>query len=314
MEEGSAMSNTELIRELRSLTQAGMKDCKDALIEASWDLQKAIDIVKTKGLNVVSGREGKVAAEGRVGCTYWKSESCLVMVEVNCQTDFVAGSPEFASFVQDVTTSISLQHDTTIPFDPKMPHIEKARQELVAKTKENVVIRRWWIEEIFTDTGTVVAYMHPNADEAKIGVALSLKASTKNVVESGDLARFGVDLAMQVAAMNPIAISPEHLPRDVVERQKTIFETQLTELNKPKAAWPKILEGKMNKWYSDVCLLNQESVVLPKHTVAQLIKNKSTELKTEIEIMNFIRCQVGEGIETQKDNLADEVAKMVRGS
>jgi elongation factor Ts len=305
------MSNTDMIKELRAITAAGMKDCKDALVEADWDLQKAIDLVKTKGLNVVSCREGKVAAEGRIACTYWHTEQCVVMVEVNCQTDFVAGSPEFADFVQDVNSCICVQHDKTVPFDPKMEHIEAMRQELVSKTKENIVIRRWWIEEVFDDTATVVAYQHPNSDSAKIAGVLSLKASTKDVVESGDLAKFGVDLAMQVVAMNPIAVSPDRLPAEVVERQRAIFEAQLVELNKPQASWAKILEGKMNKWYSEVCLLNQESISLPKHTVAQLVKNKSTELNTEIEVINFIRCQVGEGLETKKENLADEVAKMM---
>lgn len=302
------MSSMELIKELRALTQAGMKDCKDALEEASGDLQKAVDIVKAKGLNVVSGREGKVAAEGRVAVTYWKTNNCVAMVEVNCQTDFVASSPDFGDFVSDVLSSICVQLDTTIPFDPKFPHIEAARQALVAKTKENVVVRRWWVEEAISPNARVFSYVHSNN---KIGVVLTLLAPSEDASKDSAFRELGDDLAMQIAAMGPLAISPDRLDPAEVERQKSIFETQLTELNKPQAAWPKILEGKFNKWHTEVCLLNQESVVHPKTSVAQVIKNVSAKLGGEVQVVNFIRCQVGEGIEKAKENLADEVAKMM---
>jgi elongation factor Ts len=110
--------------------------------------------------------------------------------------------------------------------------------------------------------------------------------------------------------MNPSAVSQDKLAPATVERQKTIFETQLIELNKPQVAWPKILEGKFNKWYTEVCLLNQESVVLPKTSIQQVIKNVGTKLGGEIQVVGFTRCQVGEGIEKKQDNLADEVAKL----
>jgi elongation factor Ts len=136
-------------------------------------------------------------------------------------------------------------------------------------------------------------------------------APSEIVAHSEEFITLGNDIAMQIAAMCPIAVSQERLSAEDVARQKAIFETQLVELNKPQAAWPKILEGKLNKWHTEVCLLNQESVLVTKTTVGQVIKNIGTKLGGEIQVVNFVRCQVGEGIETKKENLADEVAKMM---
>lgn len=299
------MSNTELIKELRSLTQAGMKDCKDALEEANWDLQKAVDIVKVKGLNVVSGRAGKIAADGVVAVR--TDGKHTVMVEVNCQTDFVAQSPDFLEFV-DKTTARLLDCVTGNGIFSESD-MEPERQAVVAKTKENVVIRQSWAGVAGNPPGSRdFFYVHSNN---KIGVMLALLAPSEEIANSPEFQALGNDMAMQVAAMSPIAVSSDRLKTEDLERQKNIFETQLTELNKPQAAWPKILEGKFNKWYTEVCLLNQESIVLPKTTVGTILKNVSTKLGGEITVINFIRCQVGEGIEKNKEQLADEVAKLM---
>jgi elongation factor Ts len=304
------MSNTDMIKELRVLTQAGMKDCKDALEESGWDLQKAVDIVKVKGLNVVSGREGKVASEGRVGIYNTKFGTPVqIMAEVNCQTDFVANGDEFKNFVQHTLWAIGEAHRNGLPFDAVS--VENDRKTVVASTKENVVVRRWWVEESLDPSKVLVyPYLHSNA---KIGTLVTLMASSCEMTHTDEFHALGFDLAMQVAAMSPLAVSVDKLDPEEVARQKTIFETQLTELNKPQAAWPKILDGKFNKWYTDVCLLNQESVVVPKTTVQKVIEDVGTKLGGTIQVVSFIRCQVGEGVEIKKDNLADEVAKMVEG-
>lgn len=299
------MSNTDLIKELRALTQAGMKDCKESLEEAGWDLQRAVDIVKTKGLNIVSGREGKVASEGavmisNVGNTY-------AMVEVNCQTDFVANSPDFRNFATHTANVLAQRFHSNEPF--ATDDVEPMRKDLVSTTKENIVVRRWWAEQPNSLEARTYTYVHSNN---KIGVLLTLQASIPEYqMDEAIVTELGNDLAMQIAAMSPLAISVDRLDPDVVTRQKAIFEAQLTELNKPQAAWAKILEGKFNKWYTEVCLLNQESVVLSKTSIQQVIKNVGTKLGGEIQLVNFIRCQVGEGIEKQQSNLADEVAKMM---
>lgn len=299
------MSNTELIKELRALTSAGMKDCKDALEESSWDLQKAVDIVKAKGLNVVSGRAGKVASEGAV--TVWHFAEGVAMAEVNCQTDFVANSPDFRGFAQNVTREVAEAVMAGKPFAVDM--VEQERQAIVSTTKENVVVRRWWVEQPVTSAHVVThSYVHSNG---KIGVLVTLQAPSADAAKDSAFRELGEDLAMQIAAMGPLAVDADRIPQDEKDRQKAIFEMQLKEENKPEKMWEKIMEGKFRKWNTEVCLLEQESVVIPKTTVRQVIKNVGTKLGGEIQVVNFIRCQVGEGIEKKQDNLAEEVSKMM---
>lgn len=299
------MSNTELIKELRALTSAGMKDCKDALEESSWDLQKAVDIVKAKGLNVVSGRAGKVASEGAV--TVWHFAEGVAMAEVNCQTDFVANSPDFRGFAQNVTREVAEAVMAGKPFAVDM--VEQERQAIVSTTKENVVVRRWWVEQPVTSAHVVThSYVHSNG---KIGVLVTLQAPSADAAKDSAFRELGEDLAMQIAAMGPLAVDADRIPQDEKDRQKAIFEMQLKEENKPEKMWEKIMEGKFRKWNTEVCLLEQESVVIPKTTVRQVIKNVGTKLGGEIQVVNFVRCQVGEGIEKKQDNLAEEVSKMM---
>ena len=314
------MSNTELIRELRALTSAGMKDCKDALEESNWDLQKAVDIVKVKGLNIADGRTGRVAADGRVAIMdatavfdgngkLQPHRELKVMVEVNCQTDFVASNPDFVEFANATAATFLLAILNGYAFDASsVEQGEKGRLVLVSKVKENVVVRRWWAEEGQDPTVRVFDYKHSNN---KIGVLITMKAPSVDAANSNDFRVLGEELAMQIAAMNPLAVDVTHIPPEEKDRQKAIFETQLKDENKPEKMWEKILEGKFRKWSTEVCLLEQESVVLPKTPVKQVIKNVGTKLGGEIQVVNFVRCQVGEGIEKKKENLADEVAKMM---
>jgi elongation factor Ts len=186
--------------------------------------------------------------------------------------------------------------------------VEGDRKETVSKTKENIVVRRWWVEEAQNPLVRVFAYQHSNA---KIGVLITMLAPNETAADSSEFKALGEELAMQVAAMNPLAVDSDRIPADEKDRQKAIFQTQLKEENKPEKMWDKILEGKFRKWGTEVCLLEQESVVVPKTAVKQVIKNVGTKLGGEIQVVNFVRCQVGEGIEKKQDNLAEEVAKMM---
>jgi elongation factor Ts len=314
------MSNTELIRELRTLTSAGMKDCKEALEEAGWDLQKAVDIVKVKGLNIADGRAGRVASEGRVVTmpalaifdetgNRLPNRELIVMVEVNCQTDFVANSLLFVEFAEATAATFLLSLLRGEHFDSSsVEQGENGRLALISSTKENIVVRRWWAEEAQHPTVKVFDYVHSNN---KIGVLISMQAPTEEAANSPEFQALGEDLAMQICAMNPLAVSADRISPDEVARQKAIFETQLKEENKPEKMWEKIIEGKFRKWNTEVCLLEQESVVIPKTTVKQVIKNVGSKLGGEIQVVNFFRCQVGSGIEKKQDNLAEEVAKMM---
>jgi elongation factor Ts len=302
------MSKSDLLKELRIRTQAGMKDCHDALREANDDLEKAVDIIKTKGKNIVSGRENKVASEGLIVAGHIGSDKTIGMIEVNCQTDFVSRSPDFRAYADDSFNMLLNSHLQGKPLDVNSQMAVDLRTDIIAKTKENCVVRRWWVEEVSSDTCKTFLYIH---NGGKLGVILSLQAPSAEAAVTPEFAALGLDLAMQVAAMNPLAVSSERLSPDLIERQKGIFETQLQELNKPPATWAKILDGKFTKWYTEVCLLNQESVVVPKTTVNQVVKNAAVKLGGEVQIINFIRAEVGEGLEKKQDNLAEEVAKLI---
>src|SRR6185436_7489927 len=300
------MSKSDLLKELRSLTQAGMKNCLDALKEANGDLQKAIDLIKVKGQNIVSERENKTPTEGLVllrALDYaepGKSAKAFLMLELNCETDFTAKSEDFKDFGSAVWSSIADCYKLNISVnDLTNAQAIRLQNEISFKTKEKCIFRRWWIEEAINNTCKLFGYVHHPND--KIGVVLTLKAPSLESAQTEAFNKIGNDLAMQVAAMNPLAVSPEEIPSEVLDRQKYIFETQLKESNKPPSQWARIIEGKLNKWYTEVCLAKQESVVVPKRSIEQLIKTEYANLLGgELEIINFIRCQVGEGLEKEK--------------
>lgn len=308
------MNKSDLLKELRALTQAPMQDCLAALKETNNDLEKAVDFIKIKGQNVVSGRDGKIATEGIIIAGYVpmiNKSQALLMLEVNCETDFVAKSKEFRKFAEDVWHDIAACHEINIPFDDLTNKDSvKARNEISSKTKEKCLFSRWWIEESIDPTVKVFGYVHHPAD--KLAAIVTLKTTSKELAESDEFKQIGNELAMQIVAMNPIAVSPERLSPEIVERQKAIFEEQVKNLNKPAFQKEKIIEGKLNKWYTEVCLLKQDSVLMPKTSVEQLIKNDYRhKLGGEFEVINFIRAQVGEGLtKPEGDTFAAEVANL----
>ena len=299
------MSNTDLIKELRVLTSAGMKDCKDALEETGWDLQKAVDAIKVKGLNIADGRSGHIVSEGLVKVAF--AGKHIVMVEINVQTDFVAKSPQFIEFAELVAQTMANTLANGEKFSNDM--VEDQRKTLVASIKENIVVRRTWAncDSLASDVRTFT-YVHSNG---KIGVLLTMKAPSEHAAQGSLFEDLGNDLAMQIAAMNPLAIAPEDLSQEEKDRQKAIFLSQLQEEKKPEKMWDRIMEGKFRKWNTEVCLLEQESVVVSKTLVKQVVKDVANKVGGEIQVLSFVRCQVGEGIERKKDNLAEEVAKLM---
>jgi elongation factor Ts len=283
------MSNMELIKQLRELTAAGMADCKSALEETNWDLQKAVDVVKVKGLNFADSRASKIAAEGRI----FMRDS--MMAEVNSQTDFVANSEGFISFGQSVLDHLSGSVSADV--------LEDTRKRLVATTRENIVVRRTHSFNAEKANYTTFSYLHSNH---KIGVLVRLFAD--NEVNSTAIRVLGDNLAMQIAALNPLAVDSSGISSEEVERQKAIFQTQLAEDPKPKPAamQEKILEGKMKRWFQEVCLLDQDYLPNPKQKVRQVIDSIG-----KIEVASFVRYQVGEGIQhSPSGDFADEVNKL----
>jgi|688.fasta_scaffold631314_1 elongation factor Ts len=263
----------ELVKKLREVTKAGMQDCVNALKESQNDFDKAVDIIKIKGLNITS--DNKVAAEGLVFIKVDKTKSTLF--EFSCQTDFVANSEEFKAFAtkaMDLFDTESFQQD-----------LDLLQQDIKFKTKESCSLKRF--KSFDLKDNFVTGYVHNNN---KIGVLVKSTNSVENME----------DIAMQIAAMNPLAFSREDLSEEVINKQKNIFIEQAKFLNKPQAALDKIVEGKLNKWFAEVCLVDQKLL-----TNGLLIKNLVKDSKLE-----FVRFEVGEGL-VNKTNYLEDISKLL---
>lgn len=321
------MNNTEkmaMLKDLRAATSAGMNECKKALEECSFEFDKALDLVKARGLANTSRNADKVATEGALAIHNVDTDEAT-LVEINSNTDFTSQSKEFREFADDVASSLSVLSSeelssftgdfskvfAAIEVGGSILSIEDLRKELMSKTKENIVIRRWAREEVSGDNRRVFSYLHSNR---KIGVLLSMETPSKEVAENAEFIEFGNNVAMQIAAMNPIAVSADKIKQEERDRQKAIFETQLREAGKPEARWPDIMRGKMLKYEADVCLLNQESVFFAKKTVQALMDELSTKLCGEagkVRILSFQRVIMGEGIEKPKtEDYGKEISAM----
>jgi elongation factor Ts len=304
--------NAQAIKELRERTSAGMSDCKNALVEAEGNMDKAIEIILKKGLAKSAKRAGAIASEGEVRAAVSSDLRSATIVEVNIQTDFSARNDLFRDFVGDVlnvakTAPIGTDLGT-LPLRGKT--VNDVVTELTATIGEKVAVRRWdRVEVPEGSSGAAHAYVHLGG---KIGVVLVVKTDSDATKNHEEVIKFLDDTAMQIAAMNPIALFREQIADDLKAKQKEIFEAQLREDPKPKpeSAWPKIIEGKYNKWFSEVTLTEQESVVVPGQTIDKLRQAAEKASGGKVDILRFTRFERGEGIEKKQDDFAAEVAKM----
>jgi elongation factor Ts len=302
------------VKELRDRTQAGLNDCRSALVEADGDMDKAIEIILKKGLAKSAKRAGAVATEGLVLTSITADGKSGVIVEVNIQTDFAARNEEFVQFAHKVLEVAKQAEAGADLGTAAMPGgsgtVDEARQALVGKLGENITIRRW--ERVAVkDSGRVQSYVHMGG---KIGVLLAVSVGTDAAAKSVELGKLADDVAMQVAAMNPPFLSADEVPQAEKDKQAEIFDAQLTAEGKPEKVRPKIVEGKIAKWLKEVCLLEQQSVLETEKTVDQLRSELAKQLGTDVGFVRYARFQVGEGIEkVQKDDFASEVAKMAGG-
>ncbi len=304
-----------LIKELRERTQAGMADCKNALVEANGDMDKAVEVILKKGIVKAAARAGRVATEGEVRTVVAPDGKNGVIVEVNCQTDFVSRGDEFKNFVTKVAEVANKSRRGTDLLCEKFPGGDRAvddvRKELVAKTGENMVIRRWERVEAKGANALVHAYVHMGG---KLAVLLSVEAPSAAALTSPAFKTFTENVAMQIAAMNPMVVHQGEVATAQIEKQKEIYQAQLKEENKPEKSWAKILEGKVAKWFTEITLHGQDNVWDPgKGNIDKLRLELSKELGGEVKIHEFVRFGLGEGIEKKKDDLAGEVAKLTGG-
>jgi elongation factor Ts len=300
-----------MVKELRARTQAGMAACKDALVEAAADMEKAVEIILKKGLVKAADRAGRIAAEGEVATWVSPDGKKGVIVEVNCQTDFVARGDDFKGFVKNVLLVASTASKGADLGSLKYPGtgdtVEATRAALVAKSGENTVVRRWASLEAKEAQGFIHTYVH----NGRVAVLVHVEGPDS---KSPDLRGFVDNVAMQIAAMSPSVVHKGEVSQAQIDKQKEIFAAQLKEEGKPEAAWPKIMEGKVAKWFTEVTLHGQDNVWdPPAGTIEKLVAEMSKKLGGEVKIHGFVRFSLGEGIEKKTEDLAAEVAKTIGG-
>ncbi len=297
---------------LRERTGVGMMDCKKALVETDGDMEKAIVILREKGLATQAKKSGRVAAEGIVTSFVDTEKNIGVVLEVNSETDFVAKNEEFKSFVKGVAQTIidANPADVEALKATKMSGsdmtVEEALQELFLKIRENMQIRRFVRME-----GVLVSYVH---GDGQFGVMVKLDTDIDSKNEK--LLACGKDLCLQITSMNPGFLNRESVPDSVLESEKNIMLAQMAEdpkmANKPEQVKLKIVEGKISKYYTENCLVEQAFVKDGDLTVAKYVENVAKELGGNIKVVDFVRYERGEGIEKKVDNFAEEVKSMVK--
>jgi elongation factor Ts len=300
-----------MVKDLRDKTGAGMMDCKNALNETGGDTEAAIDWLRKKGISKAAKKAGRAAAEGLVGVAVSGSGSggSGALVEVNAETDFVARNDEFKSFVKSAS-DIALREGGDLQKLLAARHggstVEQSLTELVAKIGENMAVRR--SVALSVDPGVVAAYVHNAASPelGKIGVLVALKSTA----DKDKLAALAKQLAMHIAAAAPLAITPEHLSKDVVERERGVQTEIARQSGKPEAVIEKMMEGRMRKFYEETVLISQTFVIDGETQVGKVIEKAAKDLGAPIAVEGFVRFQVGEGIEKVESDFADEVAKM----
>lgn len=284
-----------MVKELRERTGAGMMECKKALVEASGNMDEAVELLRKSGQAKADKKSGRIAAEGRVAIATDGHKAA--MIEINSETDFVAKDENFTLFAQAVVARVLAGDavDVVHLAAEKLPDgrtIEQARTELVTKVGENISLRRLARVEA---TGQLGSYTHG----ARIGALVSLQGG------DGDLAR---DIAMHVAATNPICIDDTGVPAETLERERRIFSEQAAESGKPPEIIEKMVVGRIAKFLKEITLVGQPFVKDPDVTVAKLLKDSGAS------VASFVRFEVGEGIEKKEENFAEEVARQIEQS
>jgi len=290
-----------MVMDLRSRTGLPMMECKKALTEASGDLAKAEEVLRIKSGARASKAADRVAAEGVIGAFVSADGKTGAMVEVNCETDFVARNPDFVAFAGALARLISEKAPADTAALVALPlsggSVESARQALVQKIGENVSVRRFVRP---TAQGRLAQYVHGGG---RIGVTVAL--------EGGD-EQTGKDIAMHIAAsvasIRPVCVSRDQVPRDLIERERAIYTAQAAESGKPAEIVAKMVEGRLNKFLSEVTLLGQPFVKNPDETVEKYLKARGAK------VQGFDLYVVGEGIDKKKDDFAAEVAAMAKSA
>jgi len=286
------------VKELRERTGAGMMDCKKALEEAQGDIEAAIENMRKSGIAKAAKKSGRIAAEGQIVLRSQGGKA--VIVEINCETDFVAKDENFVRFSSGVADTILAAAPASIEALNALPlagsaagqTVEAARTELVAKIGENISIRRFILQN---NKGTAGLYLHG----VRIGVLVDMTGGSE------ELAR---DIAMHIAASKPVCIDADEVPQQLLDQEKAVFVSQAQESGKPAEIIEKMVSGRISKFLKEITLLGQPFVKDPDTTVEKLLKSSNAVVNS------FVRYEVGEGIEKKTDNFVEEVMAQAKGA
>ena len=293
------MVTASQVKELREKTGAGMMDCKKVLTETDGDMEKAIELLRERGTAKAAKKSSRVAAEGLVAAYVSDDKKVGAVVEVNAETDFVSKNDEFKTFVNDVARQIVEKNPANVEellAQPSIAESGKTVQEVltnkIATIGENMTIRRF---ARFESTGIVASYIH---GEGKIGVLVDMENATPELAK---------DICMQIAAAKPEFLNREAVTAERVAKEMEILKAQAMNEGKPAEIAEKMVQGRINKFYGEICLLEQPFVKDPDIKINKLLESKGAKIN------NFARLEKGEGIEKVEENFAEEVAKQIKG-
>jgi elongation factor Ts len=304
------MISAAMVKELRERTGAGMMDCKKALNESNGDTEKAIEILREKGLAAAAKKSGRVAAEGLVVTYISDDKKNGSMVEVNCETDFVAANDDFKALANNAAKMAAVTKSSNIESFLEEKYIEDssitlkdAVTALIAKLGENMAIRRF--ANFSQENGIVQSYIHGGG---RIGVLVKLSCDKQGEILE-DVAK---NVAMQIAAANPLFLSKNEVDAASLEKEKEIYRAQALNEGKPEKIVDKMVEGRVHKYYKEVCLVEQVWVRDADYTISKYLSEKSKEIGATIAIEGFARFERGEGIAKREENFAEEVQKQMQ--
>ncbi len=305
------MITAAMVKELRERTGSGMMDCKKALSETNGDMDKAIEILREKGLAAATKKAGRIAAEGIVTTYISENKKIGAVVEVNCETDFVAANEDFKTLTANTAKMAAATTATTVEELLEEKYVgdenitlKDAVTGLIAKLGENMSVRRF--DKFVADNGVIQSYIHGNG---KIAVLVQLACEKQDEV----LSVVGKDVAMQVAAANPLFLNKDQVDNESLEKEKEIYRVQALNEGKPEHIVDKMVMGRISKYYKEVCLVDQVWVKNGDLTINKYLQEEGKKIGATIEVVKFTRFERGEGIEKKEENFAEEVQRQMEG-
>ena len=306
----------QLVKQLREQTGAGMSDCKKALEEAQADFDKAVTLLREKGLAAAAKKSGRAASEGVVSAVLTPARNTGFLVEINCETDFVTRNEAFQKFVSQVEACIEKARPANLEAVHATPYgngqtIKEAAANLIATIGENISVRRF--ETLGSTDSYVQSYVHAGG---KVGVLVELKGTNiKNFLENPELHEVGKDVALQVAAMKPRFLNRESIQAAELKAEEDIFTNQYRNQGKPENILPKIVASRIETWFKEACLIEQAFVKEDSKSIAQYLNEAAKKLGiSDLKVVKFARLELGEGVEKKEEDFAAEVEAQIRGT